>query len=141
MIEIIPNLFQGDRNDAIRCSRDGSVGLIVYLGQEMNEQKLMYGSKVPIIHIPLNDGHNPELKLEYVLVNITYGIVSDKVLLACRLGVSRSPALTILYLTLDKSFDDAYNYVKKKIPQMQIEPHLYKVIEELGTSAEKKGRT
>lgn len=130
MIEILLNFFQGDRNDAIRCSRDKSAGVIIYLGQEMNEQKLMYGSKVPLIHIPLNDGHNPQSKLEYVMLNVAYALVEDKVLLACRFGISRSPALTILYLTKRMLFDDAYNYVKKKIPQMQIEPHLYKVIKE-----------
>lgn len=133
MIEIQPNLFQGDRDDAIRCSQNKSVDVIIYLGQEMNEYKLMYRSKIPVIHIPLNDGHNPQSRLEYVMLNIAYAVVDDKVLLACRLGISRSPALTVLYLTKHKSFDDAYNFVKKKIPHMQIEPHLYKAIKGCGT--------
>lgn len=117
MNKITETIYQGDVKDALKASKTKSVDAIVYLGQLMPEE-LSY-SKLPIIHIPMNDGYNSEEKLEVAITLIIFMAQDMVTLIACRAGLSRSVALTIGYLMAYKnmSYGEAYLLIKKKIPE------------------------
>jgi len=137
MIEVIHNLFQGSREDAIKVSQDGRVDAIIYLGQEMNEKKLTHESKSPVIHFPLNDGYNPKSRLG-VLISVIDSLYRPflmeqrYLLIACRYGNSRSPSIILLYLVERRghSFDEAYTFIRKQIPNFDPKPELLNSIKE-----------
>lgn len=119
MNEIFNNLYQGDRIDAIQAALFESVDVVVYLGQNMDAKQLMYESKIPLIHFPLNDGENPQSKYTILLELLDFLLLEQgyKVLISCRYGTSRSPSIVLLHLTENENFvfEEAYDLLKDKI--------------------------
>lgn len=149
MIEIIKNLFLGNMQDAIRVSKTQEVDAIVYVGQELPDE-LAFHTLIPVVHIPLVDGVNDELRIHLALMNIGYLTLEDKTLVACRAGLSRSPTLVVgflsAYLSYDYkpedekayTFDEAYKYVYKLVPKFQPEQNLLKTIKKVAKSYREK---
>lgn len=137
MHQITPKLFQGDVEDALRSSYRGGVDTIIYLGQEI-PRKLCFNCIPTCVHIPLSDGKNPLPKIRTALF-IMYILSNDnkRILIACRMGVSRSVLFTTSLFALQNGLDfkEAYKLIKTKIPQGYPESHLFndvqKVTEEL----------
>ena len=103
--KLFGKLYHGNMQDVIKALKTKEVDVIVYLGQEL-PIKISYKSSLPIVHIPLNDGKNMSLKIDLALLNIAYLELDDKVLVACRAGISRSVAICAahLYVCRDKDF-------------------------------------
>jgi len=152
MKEIINNLFLGDIHDAISVSQTKSVDAIVYVGQELPDD-LAFHSSIPVVHIPLVDGVNDELRIHLALINIGYLTLEDKTLVACRAGLSRSPTVVVGFLAVyypykfksleDKgafTFDKAYEYIHKLIPQFQPENNLLRTVKNVCKGYWKKER-
>jgi len=140
MNKITLNLYQGSRNDAIKASQDKSFDLIVYLGQNIESGVLMYKSRVPLVHFPLNDGINPESKIRYILDLICKSAIidEDKVLVACRYGVSRSPSIVTLCLAGlvteefgEMTFDVARYTVSGKVQKFKPVPELINQLKQI----------
>lgn len=133
MIKITDNIFQGDMTSAIKASFGGVVDSIVYLGQEIPEE-LSHRSKIPVIHILMNDGECHEDLINLAFHNIYY-FTYGKVLVACRAGISRSPAILIGYFAVYElpkiNWDKAFKFIKKKIPQAHPEPHLLEAVKKV----------
>ena len=129
--KILSNLWQGDREAALTLV-DKGVDYVVYIGQEL-PYKLGFRSKVPVVHIPIRDGvDDPKRwKLLYVILN---NLKESKVLVSCRAGMSRSP-MVILYYLLEsrcfKEYDEAYNFVKEKVPIFQPERNMEKMVKKM----------
>ena len=134
MNKITETVYQGNVKDAFEASKTKSVDAIIYLGQLIPEE-LSY-SKLPIVHIPMNDGHNSKEKLELALTSIIFMAQDLVILIACRAGLSRSVALTIGYLMSYKgmSYGEAYLLVKKKIPKALPELTLMKGVRKVALS-------
>lgn len=131
MHKILDLLYQGDWNNAVQTSKYEGMDMIVYLGQEMGRE-LSHESKVPVIHYPLKDGKNPQTKLDILLETIgLLQIHSLKTLVACRLGLSRSPMIVVAFLSNALGFDKAFRFVRKEIPEMLPAPELYSQIERM----------
>ena len=100
---IFENLYQGDMHDAIGVAQNGKlIQAIVYLGQDM-PKTIAFNRKVPVVHIPLNDGKNDAERIDLALVLISYLESDTRVLVACRQGASRSIALCSAYLFIYKT--------------------------------------
>ncbi len=128
MIKISKNLYLGNQEDALRACETKEMDVIVYLGQSLPE-KLSYNSFIPVFHFPLKDGEgNFRLSLTEILLTIDSLTLEDKTLVACRAGLSRSPAIVIGILALSEqgkyNFDKALNIVKTKSPSIMPESHL-----------------
>lgn len=109
MIKVFENLYQGNLEDVKQCLKNKNVDFIVYLGQGLNKS-VTFKSKLPIIHIPLNDGENNDEKIDMTLLNIALIETYNKVLVACRQGVSRSVAICAAYLYIYKKGNFPKNY-------------------------------
>jgi len=131
MIHVKDNLYQGDREDAIRVSRSKEVDAIVYVGQEFPIE--LIGSQIPVVHLPFKDGEgNLDLQFHLAIANIQYLTLDDRTLVACRGGISRSPLIVAMVLALDQEFPDLQlqiQKVKEKISQTQINQTLLKTAE------------
>lgn len=133
MREITKNLYQGNAEDAIRASKNKSVDVIIYLGQEIPHE-LSHESKVPVIHIPIKDGKDLKSKWNIMCVSIGTFVYKESIaLVACRAGLSRSPMAVVYYLCILENFqfDKTYKFVKEKIPEMIPAPDLYNQIKEM----------
>lgn len=132
--KIHKNLYHGNREDAILASKSKVVDVIVYLGQDL-PYELSHDSQIPIIHIPMKDGNNDDLKIHLVFLNIGYIELDDKVLVSCRAGISRSPTIITGFLATYYSgkytFENALRKVKKLIPEFQPESNLLRKVEEV----------
>ena len=146
MIEILKDLYQGNREDAINASHEHLVDYVVYVGQEL-PLELSHHSPVPIAHIPLKDGRDNVAKWKLVEETVRTCHNKGKTLVACRGGISRSPTV-ILYHILrtggfvtngnleieflgykgKSNFEAAYKFVKAKIPMFQPERNLLRMI-------------
>lgn len=141
MQQIMNNLYIGDIQDALNtCSKQEKI-IIVSLVQDI-PLKLCFNSIPSIIHIPLFDGKNELIKIKTALqVICTLLEKNNKVLIACRAGLSRSVIITTAVYALQNkiSFDEAYNYINKVYPQNFPEQELFqqtkKVTEELMCSS------
>ena len=137
MQQITEHLYIGDMQDTLSVSNDNSFDVLVYLGQEI-PPKLCFNCTPTCLHIPIVDGENGLSKIRKVIF-ITYLALlnNDKILIACRAGISRSVCVTTsAYALINKmSFDEAYKYIKHVRPQSQPELHLLhdvrKITEEL----------
>jgi len=113
LIKVHPKLWLSNRMEITNIDLKGLVDVIVYLGQEMNEPSLTHGNSLPVIHFPLNDGHNPKSK--YIVLNgiLSYltNVRNARVCLACRYGQSRSPAIAIAYLMRSEGFEFSYAFM------------------------------
>ena len=142
MIKIAENLFQGDLNDALRTSAEKTVDVIVYLGQGMPD-KLAYGD-VPVIHIPLKDGKDLELKINIIFSSIGLSNLKlqQKTLVACRAGLSRSPIIIAGFLGIVKynhpSFSKGFKEMKKLIPNCMPHPDLLENIKKFVENYEER---
>lgn len=127
MVRFGTNLYQGNREDALKAAQSNDFKVIVYVGQSIPEA-LTHHSKVPVIHIPLYDGKTPLDRFYPILSNV--GV--QKTLLACQLGQSRSPSLVMLYYMYyhKMSFGDAYRLVQRKVPQFKPNPDLLDCVRE-----------
>ena len=138
MYEVIKNLFQGNIEDAIEASASRSVDWIVYLGSDLPE-KLGFSSSIPVIHVPLRDNEQDERKFE-IVSKIMSLIKSQKILVACRQGISRSPMIVVYYLLYSgyvfegknkyEDFRKACRVVENKVAEFRPEPSMFKMIEE-----------
>ena len=131
MIKVCKNLYQGNETDAIEAASGKDIDVIVYIGQDLPD-KLSYNCKPPVVHIPMVDGDNDELTIHLALLNISYSVLDDKTLVACRAGISRSPLLVAAYLAVYESdkytFDKALNRVRKLNPTFQPEQNLLQAV-------------
>ena len=126
--KIFGKLYQGNMEDVIKVLKSKEVDVIVYLGQGLSKG-IAFKSSLPIVHVPLNDGENMSFKIDLALLNIAYLELDDKVLVACRAGISRSVTICAAYLHIYRSedfpgsFDDCLKRVqeitKNKVPQSQ----------------------
>lgn len=135
MHKILDNLYQGNKDDAIDVSiYNSSIDVLIYIGQELPKE-LTYESKITVIHIPMKDGNNPKTKWSYLYGTISFfhRVAKKKVLVACRMGLSRSPMMLVLYYSKfkKKCFDESFSFVKEKIPEMNPKPDLYTQIKEI----------
>ncbi len=146
MIEVLPHLYQGDANDAINASKGEIVDVIVFLGQNLPFE--LEHSDVPVIHYPLEDGPNSDMKIE-VLMDIFYSLDTYDFLVSCDAGLSRSPLMIMAYLMCgyegnfyrEWKFDQTYNFVKEKIPVFKPEQSLLAQIKRLYDNEESRART
>lgn len=133
MQQITPKLFQGDMEDALRSCHESNIDVIIYLGQEI-PSRLCFNCVPTCIHIPLNDGSNPLPKIRNA-VFLMYILSNDnkKILVACRMGVSRSVlfATSIYALQTKTDFKIAYKEIKKRVPQGYPEYHLFNEVEKV----------
>lgn len=133
MQQITPKLYQGDMQDALRSSSKSNIDVIIYLGQEIPLQ-LCFNCAHAVIHMPMNDGKNDLSKLRNIIF-LTYIISSDnkKILIACRAGISRSILITSSLFALQNKmgFDEAYENIKKLVPQSLPELHLFQEIKQI----------
>ena len=116
--KIFGKLYQGNMEDVIRALKSKEVDVIVYLGQGL-PRGIAFKSSLPIVHVPLNDGVNDAIKIDITLLNISYLELDDKVLVACRAGLSRSVVICAAYLHVYQSedfpgsFDDCLKRVQE----------------------------
>lgn len=137
MQRITDKIYIGDREDAISQASSGYVDLILYLGQEIPE-KLCFKCTPTCVHLPLKDEPNGLLKIRKVLF-LAYiaSTLNEKMLIACRAGISRSVLVTAsLYaLTQKVSFNDAYQHLKRvrqqSYPELGLMREVRQVTEEL----------
>ena len=121
--KIFGNLYHGNMQDVIEVLKTKEVDVIVYLGQGL-PKGIAYRSSLPIVHVPLNDGENIGLKIDLVLLNIAYLELDDKVLVACRAGLSRSVVICAAYLYIyqkenfPESYDECLRHVRFLIKQL-----------------------
>ena len=136
-------LYQGNLYDAITAAKGKTeIGCILWFSQGI-PLNLTYHSKIPIIHIPINDGRNSIEKMRVIknVVTAPFLFLNTKVLVACRGGISRSPMMVIYMILNDSSlvhdlnlkddFDAVYKFVKSKIPEMQPNQSLYRQVKSL----------
>ena len=133
MIRIIPNLYQGNLDDAVRVSKTKEVDAIVWLSQEI-PRELSHDSMIPVAHIPMVDGLNEKKRIDLAFMVISYLRCESKTLVACRSGISRSPSIIIGYLSVYKlhknGFEGSYRRIRRIIPSFQPEPHLLESIKQ-----------
>ncbi len=140
MRKVFGGIYQGDLEDAITFGKENRPHtVIVYLGQEL-VNRLRYDCLAPLVHIPLRDGgDNGKDKLRTAVDIIAYLVESGRmmssveknILVACRAGISRSPAILVgCGLRWKMPFEESYNHVKTLIPHMNPEPHLLKAVRE-----------
>lgn len=119
MNKISLDLFQGDVRDALEASRERSVNWIVYVGQDLPSE-LAFHSRVPVIHVPLADGTDCIEKWRVCAKIVGLCLQSGQTLVACRAGLSRSPAMILYYLLRTgglKDFEAVYRFVERKVPE------------------------
>jgi len=132
--QITPNIYHGNMEDAIAISKlqNTDINFILYLGQELPHE-LSHNSLHPVIHIPLKDGYNDELRILTALHNIIITSLEYKILVACRGGLSRSPALIVAYTVIKNKkrfpLKDYLPSLKEKIPGMLINQDLLDSVE------------
>ena len=143
--KVVENLYVGDMESAIRSCLGKLVDWIVYIGQEL-PRELSFNPQVPVIHIPIVDGADNIDKWEVTSIMISYCHIGDKngnkakTLVACRAGLSRSPMMIVYHLLTypflinpeweSCSFETAYNFVKERVPEIQPEQNILKMIKE-----------
>ena len=130
MNQITEQLYQGNLDNVIEASKgNDGFGAIIFLAQTL--PSYFEQSKVVIIHIPTNDEQEDELKLRltsdviHSTVCFLYNQTKKKVLVACMAGMSRSACACLLYIGRWLSFEDADDWIRKKIPEFDPEPNLY----------------
>ena len=123
--KIFGNLYHGNMQDVIEVLKTKEVDVIVYLGQGL-PKGIAYRSSLPIVHVPLNDGENIGLKIDLVLLNIAYLELDDKVLVACRAGLSRSVAICAAYLYIyqNEEFQRSFNKCLKRVQKIINQPNM-----------------
>lgn len=131
--QITENLFLGNVCSAFGCyktmQKDALDRLEIYLvisvlsedeyEDFMIEREDLDGREW--IRLVRDDDENADISEYFFKVHavISEAVKADKkVLVHCAAGVSRSPTLVIAYLMIENrwSYEDAYNYVKKKRP-------------------------
>ena len=125
MQQITDKLYQGNIEDALKNTHDTPIDVIVYLGQDAPSQHY-FNCEPACFHFPLNDGKNNLSKLRKVIFAIYIASIDNKLLIACRGGISRSVLITssIYALQNNISFDSAYWHIKELAPKAQPELHL-----------------
>lgn len=127
MNKITDDLYQGNIADAVAASEGGVIDTIVWLSQGI-PRDLSHESVVPIIHIPLKDGKNDPKRIEAVISTLSV-LCKDKVLVACRGGISRSPSLVLAYMLWMNDWQKGVEEtVRKAIPAFCPSPDLYRQI-------------
>ena len=132
MQQITDKLYQGDIKDALANTQSSNIDVIVYLGLELPTQ-LCFNCKSLCLHLPLIDGKNDLSKIRKAIFIIYLTSLNNKLLVACRGGISRSILITTsLYaLTNNISFDSAYWHIKELAPQAQPELNLFREIQQI----------
>ena len=132
MQQITDKLYQGDIKDALANTQSSNIDVIVYLGQELPTQ-LCFNCKSLCLHLPLIDGKNELTKIRKVIFIIYIASIDNKLLIACRGGISRSVLITssIYALQNNISFDSAYWHIKELVPQAQPELNLFREIQQI----------
>lgn len=131
--KVTEKLFIGDMQDALRSSQQPDINIIIYLGQEIPKQ-LCFNCMPVCIHLPMNDGRNGLNRIRKILftayISTTFG---EKVLVACRAGISRSVLVTSALYSMHKNipFPEAYRYIKLIRQQSQPELNLFREIEQI----------
>lgn len=136
MLEVYYGLWLGNREEICSVDLKDLVDVIIYLGQEMNDERLTHKNSLPIVHYPLNDGHNSKEKyiLLYGILSYFRNIYDARVLLCCRHGQSRSPSIAILYLMMNEGwrYSSSLEYIEKKVREYSPNKELLEDIEHLG---------
>jgi protein-tyrosine phosphatase len=129
MQQITDKLYQGNIEDALANSDSANIDVILYLGQEIHP-RLCFNCAPVCLHLPLNDGKNGLTKIRKTIFLVYMASLDNRMLIACRAGISRSVLVTasIFALTNKMSFDEAYLHIKNTIPQSQPELNLMKEI-------------
>lgn len=137
MQNLFDNIFIGDMKDIMSQEIENTINTIIYLGQVI-PIKTCYQKNPMCVHIPTKDGKNGPEKIKKIIYVIgALNLNGDKLLIACRAGMSRSVIIsTAIYAIKQKiPFDKAYKYIEKIYPQSLPESHFYeetkKVVEEL----------
>ena len=132
MQQITDKLYQGDIKDALANTQSSNIDVIVYLGQELPTQ-LCFNCKIACFHLPIVDGKNGLTKIRKAIFIIYIASLDNKLLIACRGGISRSVLITssIYALQNNISFDSAYWHIKELAPQAQPELNLFREIQQI----------
>ena len=132
MQQITDKLYQGDIKDALANTQSSNIDVIVYLGQELPTQ-LCFNCKSLCLHLPLVDGKNDLSKIRKAIFIIYLTSLNNKLLVACRGGISRSILIvsSIYALQNNISFDSAYWHIKELAPQAQPELNLLREIQQI----------
>lgn len=139
MFNLYDNIFIGNMKDVmnLKSENPNKISTVIYLGQVIPVQICFVKSPM-CVHIPTKDGKNGPKKIKKIIYVIgALNLNGDKILIACRAGMSRSVIIsTAIYAIKQKiPFDKAYQYIKTLYPQSLPESHFYeetkKVVEEL----------
>lgn len=134
MTEIKPRLFLGTLPDSIKLSeKEPEKWKLIYCADHWPSDLRLDERPRKITHFPLlvtvernteglQNQYAPLIKLQYLSNQITMALNANRnVLLHCDAGVERSPLVITWYLTQtdNKTFDEAFEYVKKLRPIVQ----------------------
>ncbi len=116
--EIIPNLFLGDQQDAIDFDSQHPDGQIIVVLEQRPVNEPFKSIHVPIL---TSSGHVHSKQLNR-LANIIDLILAEgeQLMVHCGAGIERSPLTIMWYLhrKLGSSYEEAYNMIKTKRPQI-----------------------
>lgn len=117
--EILPNLFLGDMEDAIRFPEDHKDGHLICVLEHRPPHEPMQSIHVPVL---TSSGHVHSTQLDKVACIIDAIRKDGKPLLVhCAAGIERSPLTVAWYLKwagFAKDMHEAYLYVKHRRPQV-----------------------